>query len=152
MRALSFNGFTKIMRFRAQIKGIWTFLKSLFVNRNVVCLFDMINMLLLLFFCTLKHNFLVFLFRFWIQGRLRKILCKTGKGAESVEVTALLIQLLWEWPISHYHTHHNTSDVQAPPSRNVGKKSSVLQNIYGEWCMVFWNCLGIYILIRIHSW
>ncbi len=63
MRALSFNGFTKIMRFRVQIKGIWTFLKSLFVNRNVVCLFDMINMLLLLFFCSLKHN----IFSFFIQ-------------------------------------------------------------------------------------
>lgn len=58
-----------------------------------------------------------------IRGRLRKVLCKTGKGAESAEVTALLIQLLWEWPISHDHTHHKT--------RNVGKKSSVLQNIYG---------------------
>ncbi|XP_058603870.1 inversin isoform X2 [Onychostoma macrolepis] len=66
-----------------------------------------------------------------IRGRLRKVLCKTGKGAESAEVTALLIQLLWEWPISHDHTHHKTSEVQAPPTRNVGKKSSVLQNIYG---------------------
>uniref|UniRef100_A0A9J7X9Z6 Inversin n=1 Tax=Cyprinus carpio carpio TaxID=630221 RepID=A0A9J7X9Z6_CYPCA len=67
-----------------------------------------------------------------IRGRLRKLLCKTGKGAESAEVTSLLIQLLWEWPISHDHTHHKTSDVQAPPTRNVGKKSSVLQNIYGS--------------------
>uniref|UniRef100_A0A673LMM9 Inversin-like n=1 Tax=Sinocyclocheilus rhinocerous TaxID=307959 RepID=A0A673LMM9_9TELE len=66
-----------------------------------------------------------------IRGRLRKVLCKTGKGAESAEVTGLLIQLLWEWPISNDHTHHKTSDVQAPPTRNVGKKSSVLQNIYG---------------------
>uniref|UniRef100_A0A671LT05 Inversin-like n=1 Tax=Sinocyclocheilus anshuiensis TaxID=1608454 RepID=A0A671LT05_9TELE len=66
-----------------------------------------------------------------IRGRLRKVLCKTGKGAESAEVTGLLIQLVWEWPISNDHTHHKTSDVQAPPTRNVGKKSSVLQNIYG---------------------
>ncbi|KAK2902985.1 hypothetical protein Q8A67_007698 [Cirrhinus molitorella] len=66
-----------------------------------------------------------------IRGRLRKVLCKTGKGAESNEVTALLVQLLWEWPIAHDHTHYKTSDIQAPPTRNVGKKSSVLQNIYG---------------------
>ncbi|XP_052474363.1 inversin isoform X1 [Carassius gibelio] len=67
-----------------------------------------------------------------IRGRLHKLLCKTGKGAESAEVTSLLIQLLWGWPISYDHTHHKTSDVQAPPTRNVGKKSSVLQNIYGS--------------------
>lgn len=67
-----------------------------------------------------------------IRGRLRKVLCRTVKGAESAEVTALLIELLWEWPIAHDHTHHKaSSEVQAAPTRNTGKKSSVLQNIYG---------------------
>ncbi|XP_050988213.1 inversin isoform X2 [Labeo rohita] len=82
-----------------------------------------------------KNQAAVVIQRAWkrscIRGRLRKVLCKAGKGAESAEVAALLVQLLWEWPIAHDHTHYKTSDVQAPPTRNVGKKSSVLQNIYG---------------------
>ncbi|XDV40342.1 hypothetical protein PO909_009437 [Leuciscus waleckii] len=83
-----------------------------------------------------KNQAAVVIQRAWrrscIRGRLRKVLCRTVKGAESAEVTALLIQLLWEWPIAHEHTHHKTSsEVQAAPTRNAGKKSSVLQNIYG---------------------
>ncbi|XP_043116979.1 inversin isoform X2 [Puntigrus tetrazona] len=82
-----------------------------------------------------KNQAAVVIQRAWrrscIRGRLRKVLCKTGKGTESAEVAGLLIQLLWEWPIYFDHTHHKTSDMQAPPTRNIGKKSSALQNIYG---------------------
>ncbi|XP_052003163.1 inversin-like isoform X1 [Xyrauchen texanus] len=67
-----------------------------------------------------------------IRGRLRKVLCRAVKGVEQNEVAALLIQLLWEWPVSHGHTHHKSaSEVQASPTRSRRKKSSVLQNIYG---------------------
>ncbi|XP_051722100.1 inversin isoform X2 [Ctenopharyngodon idella] len=83
-----------------------------------------------------KNQAAVVIQRAWrrscIRGRLRKVLCGTVKGVDSVEVTALLIQLLWEWPVAYDHTHHNiSSEVQAAPTRSAGKKSSVLQNIYG---------------------
>ncbi|XP_067304688.1 inversin isoform X2 [Pseudorasbora parva] len=83
-----------------------------------------------------KNRAAVVIQRAWrrscIRGRLRKVLCRTVKGEESAEITALLIQLLWEWPITHDdHNHYTTSEVQAASTRNAGKKSSVLQNIYG---------------------
>nr|XP_055066106.1 inversin isoform X1 [Misgurnus anguillicaudatus] len=83
-----------------------------------------------------KHQAASVIQRAWrrscIRGRLHKILCRTAKGVETTEVTALLIQLLWGWPIYLDHTHHSAAfEVQAPPTRSTGKKSSVLQNIYG---------------------
>ncbi|XP_056618083.1 inversin [Triplophysa dalaica] len=83
-----------------------------------------------------KHHAASVIQRAWrrscIRGRVHKLLCKTVKGASPTEVTALLIQLLWEWPTYNDHTHLSTTcEVQAPPIRNTGKKSSVLQNIYG---------------------
>lgn len=82
-----------------------------------------------------KNQAAVVIQRAWrrscVRGRIRKVLCRSLKGVESAEATALLIQLLWEWPVLHDHTHRKPSDVQAPPTRIAGKKSSVLQNIYG---------------------
>lgn len=82
-----------------------------------------------------KNQAAVVIQRAWrrscVRGRIRKVLCRSLKGVESAEATALLIQLLWEWPVLHDHTHCKPSDVQAPPIRIAGKKSSVLQNIYG---------------------
>ncbi|TRY84588.1 hypothetical protein DNTS_001326 [Danionella cerebrum] len=66
-----------------------------------------------------------------LRWRLRKALQRDGKGVEPAEVRALLIQILWGWPAPHSPGHYKHLCNQTPPTRNPGKKSSVLQNIYG---------------------
>ncbi|XP_036413926.1 inversin isoform X3 [Colossoma macropomum] len=67
-----------------------------------------------------------------VQRRLREVLCGGVKRAEPAEVIAILIQILWDQPVRIDLTDQKTiSVVQSPSIKAAGKKSSVLQNIYG---------------------
>ncbi|XP_028835455.1 inversin-like isoform X1 [Denticeps clupeoides] len=65
-----------------------------------------------------------------VRARLRVAMTRHHKGAGPAEVTALLIQLLWDWPKATdlVKVKHGLG---ALATKNAGKKSSVLQNIYG---------------------
>ncbi|KAL2083920.1 hypothetical protein ACEWY4_019438 [Coilia grayii] len=67
------------------------------------------------------------------QVLLREVLCKWHKKAEPSEIAALVIQLLWDWPLpllGHAHAKAKAKP-RAPPTKSTARKSSVLQNIYG---------------------
>ncbi|XP_028836541.1 inversin isoform X4 [Denticeps clupeoides] len=65
-----------------------------------------------------------------VRARLRVAMTRHHKGAGPAEVTALLIQLLWDLPkpTDLVKVKHGLG---ALATKNAGKKSSVLQNIYG---------------------
>ncbi|XP_035382348.1 inversin [Electrophorus electricus] len=70
--------------------------------------------------------------RFCVRRRLREVLRERVKRAEPAEVTALLIQTLWERPIQEdLSRQRSTSEERSPVGKAAGKKSSVLQQIYG---------------------
>ncbi|XP_060717251.1 inversin isoform X1 [Tachysurus vachellii] len=70
--------------------------------------------------------------RFCIRRRLKELLCGRIKRPEPAEVTALLIQFLWERPVHMDNTREKVlSKAQSPPAKAAAKKSSVLQSIYG---------------------
>ncbi|XP_036395471.1 inversin [Megalops cyprinoides] len=71
--------------------------------------------------------------RFHVRGRLKEALGGSEEGAESAEATSLLIQLLWDRRSAPGPAPTKTTpEHRAPPtSRAVGKKSTVLQSIYG---------------------
>lgn len=55
------------------------------------------------------------------------------KKPESAEVTALLIQFLWERPLHADNSRQKAIPrAHSPPAKAATKKSSVLQTIYGE--------------------
>ncbi|XP_048117745.1 inversin isoform X3 [Alosa alosa] len=63
---------------------------------------------------------------------LREVLCRRHRRVEPPEVTALVIQLLWDWPVPHGQARGKTrARPRAPPTKSTVKKSTVLQNIYG---------------------
>ncbi|XP_072548324.1 inversin [Salminus brasiliensis] len=67
-----------------------------------------------------------------VRRRLREVLCGGVKRAEPAEVTAILIQFLWDQQVHIDLSNLKTvSPVQSMPTKAAGKKSSVLQNIYG---------------------
>ncbi|XP_066501182.1 inversin isoform X2 [Hoplias malabaricus] len=70
---------------------------------------------------------------FCVRRRLRELLCAGVKKAEPTQVTALLIQVLWNQPVQpvDFMNHGTISPAQSLPSKAGGKKSSVLSNIYG---------------------
>ncbi|KAG7470029.1 hypothetical protein MATL_G00135180 [Megalops atlanticus] len=71
--------------------------------------------------------------RFHVRGRLKEALGGSEEGAESAEATSLLIQLLWDRRSAPGPSPTKTTpEHRAPPtSRAAGKKSTVLQSIYG---------------------
>ncbi|KAJ8371550.1 hypothetical protein AAFF_G00307300 [Aldrovandia affinis] len=70
--------------------------------------------------------------RFHVRGRLKEALCGTEDGAQSAKATSLLIQLLWDRQSDPGHAPQKTTpEHRAPPTRAGGKKSTVLQSIYG---------------------
>ncbi|XP_030641261.1 inversin [Chanos chanos] len=67
-----------------------------------------------------------------LRRRLREALRASEKGAGPAEVTALLLQLIWDWPINIDHATLTTgAEQRVPAAKTTGKKSTVLQNIYG---------------------
>ncbi|TSK20229.1 Inversin [Bagarius yarrelli] len=70
--------------------------------------------------------------RFCVWRRLKELLCKKDlKSPPPAEVTALLIQFLWERPVHMDNPRQRTvSRAQSPPAKAAAKKSSVLQSIY----------------------
>ncbi|KAF4075953.1 hypothetical protein AMELA_G00224880 [Ameiurus melas] len=70
--------------------------------------------------------------RFCVRRHLKELLCGNVKRPETAEVTALLIQFLWERPLHIDNTRQRAiSRAQSPPAKAAAKKSSVLQSIYG---------------------
>ncbi|KAG9283610.1 inversin isoform X1 [Astyanax mexicanus] len=67
-----------------------------------------------------------------VRRRLREVLCGGVKRAEPAEVTAIVVQFLWDQKVHLDIGNLKTnSSVQSAPVKTAGKKSSVLQNIYG---------------------
>ncbi|XP_062841390.1 inversin [Trichomycterus rosablanca] len=70
--------------------------------------------------------------RFCVRRRLREVLCENVKRPELTEVTALLIQLIWQRPINFRNIRPKSISTAQPPTvKATAKKSSVLQSIYG---------------------
>ncbi|XP_053343434.1 inversin isoform X2 [Clarias gariepinus] len=70
--------------------------------------------------------------RFHVRRRLKELVCGNMKKPESAEVTALLIQFLWERPLHADNSRQKAIPrAHSPPAKAATKKSSVLQTIYG---------------------
>ncbi|XP_062395551.1 inversin isoform X3 [Sardina pilchardus] len=66
------------------------------------------------------------------RALLREVLCRRHRRVEPPEVTALVVQLLWERPVTHGQARAKArAKPRAPPTKSTAKKSTVLQNIYG---------------------
>lgn len=81
---------------------------------------------------------------------MKELLRGSVKSPEPAEVTALLIEFLWERALNIDNTHQKAfSRAASPPAKATAKKSSVLQSIYGEWkndYTIFCYCVNVVVV------